>query len=436
MVARWGEEHRWQLAALIADTVVLQYGQDEPILGYQQLREICARPEPEDPEDESADFIITFRETESKESSDRSTLRMSAEEGSTDGSQQSPAENSDKLSQDVREILGELMEDEPEFNPLDYTEWMEGVLPERLAEILRFLVHLAAAQGPSRVLLTTPDLTGLRATWRSLRGVYYWDGAWGCCDPGDWVTPAPPQGAVILKDVIEAADARLPDLAEIFASYKLGEATDLGHIPLIPSNEAIPAAAMEFYSRFRRVFVTSPFLSLGPQAEPIGPGLGPDWRPALADKILLHAFPGAATIDPSAFEYLHTMRGLADFRHRMRADAERVEGLNADESAKRLAEISRELSEAAHTASADLAEAITSGRRNLSLTGAVAGLIAGAGFISFGPAGAIAGGLIAASLTAAVEQRKLDPATAMSGTDLALVTLEKGKSPRKRRRAR
>jgi hypothetical protein len=165
--------------------------------------------------------------------------------------------------------------------------------------------------------------------------------------------------------------------------------------------------------------VTSPLLSLGPQAEPVGPGLEPDWRPALADRILLDAFPGAATIDPHAFEYMHTMRSLADFRHRMRTDAERVEGLSAEESADRLAQMSHELSETAHAASTALAEAMTSGRRNLSLTGAVAGIIAGAGFVSFGTAGAIAGTLIATSLTAAVEHRKLDPTAEMSGTELS-----------------
>lgn len=411
MLARWGEESRWQLAALLADTVVLQYSRDDPILGYHALSEICARPEPEDPEVDSGGAVIISQEAESKDSSNRSELAL-----------------------DVEAILGELLEDEPEFSAPDYAGWMERVLPGRLAAILRFLVHLAAVKGPSRVLMTAPDLTGLRDTWNSLRGVYYWDGEWGCSDPGDWITPAPPHGAVILKEVIDGTGAYMSDIAEIFASYKLGENTARGHVPLIPSNEAAHAAAIAFYSRFRRIFMFRPLWGVGPQAESVGAGLGPDWRPALADQILLDAFPGAATIDPSAFEYLHTMPGLADFRHRMRTDAERVDGLNADESANRLGQISRELSEAAHAASAALAEAMTSGRRNLSLTGAVAGLIAGAGFVSFGTVGAIAGGLVATSLTAAVEQRKLDPAAAMSGTELALMTLEKGKPPRKRRR--
>jgi hypothetical protein len=434
MTARWGEEPRWQLAALLADTVVLQYSRDEPILGYHALSEICARPEPEDPEVDSGSAVIISQETESKDSSNRSPLRMSAEGGKTAASQQSPDDDSSELALDLEAILGELLEDEPEFSAPDYIGWMERVLPERLAAILRFLVHLAAVKGPSRVLMTAPDLTGLRDTWNSLRGVYYWDGEWGCSDPGDWITPSPPHGAVILKEVIDATGAYMSDIAEIFASYKLGEKTARGHVPLIPSNAAAHAAAIEFYSRFRRIFVFRPLWGVGPQAEPVGLGLGPDWRPALADQILLDAFPGAATIDPSAFEYLHTMRDLADFRHRMRTDAERVEGLNAEESANRLGQISRELSEAAHAASAALAEAMISGRRNLSLTGAVAGLIAGAGFVSFGTVGAIAGGLVATSLTAAVEQRKLDPAAAMSGTELALMTLEKGKPPRKRRR--
>jgi hypothetical protein len=435
MMAHWGEEARWQLAALLADTVVLQYGRDEPILGYHALSEICGRPEPEGQEVDSSGAVIISRENESKGSANQPPLSTSNEGSKIAGSQLSPDDESPELPLDVVAIL-EALADEPEFSAPDYTAWMERVLPERLAAILRFLVHLAAVKGPSRVLMTSPDLTGLRATWLSLRGVYYWDGEWGCSDPGDWITPAPPQGAVILKQAIDATGAYMSDIEEIFASYKLGEKTARGHVPLIPSNATVHAAAIEFYSRFRRIFVVSPLVSFGPQAEPVDPGLGPDWRPALADQVLLDAFPGAATIDPSAFEYLHTMRGLADFRHRMRTDAERVSGLNAEESAVRLGQISRELSEAARDASAALAEAMTSGRRNLSLTGAVAGLIAGAGFVSFGTVGAIAGGLVATSLTAAVEQRKLDPAAAMSGTELALVTLDKGKPPRKRRRSR
>jgi hypothetical protein len=435
IVARWGEEYRWQLAALLADTVVLQYDRTEPVLNYYALREICARNEARETDD-SDNAAITL-ENEDIEISDEQELgKRDGIEKIEESLQSHAGDAASQISQDVDEILAEIaeaIEDEPDFSPPDYNEWMERVLPEQLAKILRFLVHLAAAQGPSRVLLSTPDLGGLYTTWNSLRGVYYWDGAWGCCDPGDWITPSPPRGAVILKDAIDATGAHLHDIAEIFASYKLGEDTLRGHIPLIPSSASVHAAAIEFYSRFRRVFVINPLLSLGPQAEPVTPNLGPDWRPALADRILLDAFPGAATIDPGAFEYLHTMRSLVHFRHRIRTDAERVEGLSAEESANRLAQMSRELSEAAHAASSDLAEAISSGRKNLSLTGGVNGLIAGAGFISFGTGGAIVGGLIAASLTAAVARRQLDPTVKMQGTELALVTLETGKPPRKSR---
>jgi hypothetical protein len=233
MVARWGEEYRWQLAALLADTVVLQYNRVEPVLNYYALREICARTESEDPEADSGDHVANPSESEGTNPSDRLTSDTSAERGKTEGNREGLPEG--ELRSDIEAILAELAEEEPESSPLDYTEWMQRILPEELAGILRFFVHLAAAQGPSRILLTTTtDRRELMPTWNSLRGVYYWDGAWGCCDPLDWITPSPPYGAVILKDAIDATGARLPDIAEIFASYKLGENTVRGHVPLIP----------------------------------------------------------------------------------------------------------------------------------------------------------------------------------------------------------
>lgn len=225
--------------------------------------------------------------------------------------------------------------------------------------------------------------------------------------------------------------ATLSDINEIFGSYILGEKTARGHLPLIPSRTTARAAAIEFYSRFRRVFVESPWVNLGPQVELIDASEAPDWRPALADQFLLAAFPNAATIAPQAYEYIHTMPRLADFRRRLRTDAERLEGRTAAEVATHLDEVSRELKEAASAASAAIGNAVTNDRRNLVLTGGVAGLIAGAGFVSFGPIGAIGGGLIAASLTAAVERRKLDPAVTMTGSELALVTLTDGTPPRR-----
>jgi hypothetical protein len=69
---------------------------------------------------------------------------------------------------------------------------------------------------------------------------------------------------------------------------------------------------------------------------------------------------------------------------------------------------------------------MTSGRRNLGADRSTRRAIADVGFVPFGVTGTVAGGLIATSLTAAVEQRKLYPGATMSGTGLALVTLERG----------
>lgn len=408
MVARPGEEHRWQMAALMADIVVLQYFSRDPTLEYVSLRDLCIRPESD------ADHVA-------------------GGEGAWEEAPQARSSGTPRPRDETDEILEALLDEQEEPPAPDYSDWLRRTLPGQLAQTLRFLGHLAAVRGPSRVLLTTPDLSSVIDTWQSLRGVYYWEGRWGCCDPNDWVTPAPPHGAKILKNVIDERGVTLADINEVFASYALGEHTQRGHLPLIPSRTTAHAAAVEFYSRFRRVFLASPWMNLGPQVELLEDDGSPDWRPALADQFLLDAFPNTATIEASTFEFLHTEPRLADFRRRLRVDAERVEGRTAGEVAEHLKEVSRELKEAASAAAASIGETLNNGRRNLALTGGAAGLIAGAGFVSFGPVGAIGGGLIAASLTAAIEHRKLDPTATLSGSELALITLNDGRPPGRRR---
>jgi hypothetical protein len=430
MLARRGEEHRWQMAALLANTVILQYRPDDLWINYVSLRELCARWEPEtdqatrepiDPHVSSAQFgAPTDRESATADFvNERSD---SVPGGGSELNQQLKA-----LDEAIDAINIEYDLADDRTKP-DYDAWMRGVLPRRLALTVQFIAHVAAVRSPGRLILHNPDhdLSGFSQTWRSIRGVYFWNGKWGTSDPGDWVSPAPPVGAVILKDVIDNTGAGVTELQEIFVSYVLGESTLRGHVPLVPSSAEAHQAAVELYSRFRRVFVATSMMDLGPQAELVGDGLelGPEMRPALWDQLLLQAFPSAATIDPGAFEYLHTMPNLESFRRRLRMDAERIDGLPAAEAAQRLNEIARELRESASAASASLASELTSGHRNLSQTGGVAGLIAGAGFVSFGPLGAVGGGLIAASLTAAIELKKLYPMAAMTGTDLALLTLD------------
>lgn len=77
-----------------------------------------------------------------------------------------------------------------------------------------------------------------------------------------------------------------------------------------------------------------------------------------------------------------------------------------------------------------LSNKITADRRNLVLTGLVSAVTAGVGFISFDPIGATGGGLVAGSLMAALQGRQLDRSAKFTGTELALITLDKGQRPR------
>lgn len=400
MRARWGEEHRWQLAALIADVLVLQYYAEdgEPRIDpFLSLRDACSNAEPDDGPRQDGPW---------------------------------PHGTEPRSVQPVDPALDALLDSlDFEPDPLEQDspgQAVNAVLPRRLGATLRFLSHLSAVRSGSTVLLARPDLTSFASTWNSVRGVYYWNGQWGCSDPGDWATPPPPAGAVTLKQAVDAAGAVRADLEEVVASYALGGNDGLGHLPLVPTREAALIAATEFYSRFRRLHLANPLVALGPQGDLADSTASTDWRPALSDRLLLHALPAVATADADAFSRLHGLPKLADFRRRLRVDAERVEGLNASETARRLSEIARELNEAAAGASAALAAELATGRRKMLLSSGVVGLIASAGFISFGPAGAAAGGLIASSLTAAVESRRLDPAASMTGTELALVMLSPG----------
>jgi hypothetical protein len=145
--------------------------------------------------------------------------------------------------------------------------------------------------------------------------------------------------------------------------------------------------------------------------------------------MLLAAFPNVATADISTFDYLHRLPHLEDFRHRLRADSRQLNLGTAANAQECLSEISLELRKTAEAASVTLSRTITSDRRNLVLTGLVSAIIAGVGFISFGPVGEIGGGLAAGSLMAALQARQLDRSAKFTGTELALMTLDKGRRP-------
>jgi hypothetical protein len=401
-----GEEYRWQLAAMLADAVVLNRSRRQPYYEFHTLRELCRRSD-DDPRDVVAAATPAL-----------------------------PAESRDsRLSDDVEAILDELMEMDAEIDyeiptAADLAEWRDVTLPGALANSLRFFAHLSAVGEDTRVELATPDLDGAPQTWESLKGVYFVGGQWGVHD--SWVGGPLPPGVRVFEEVINEIQPMSNEFfTEVMGSYVLGATHPSGHLPLVPSTPRCRRTAAEFYGRFRRLFVEGYSLIYTgyPQAEPVDLTTGPDWRPAFCDEMLLAAFPNVATADISTFDYLHRLPHLEDFRHRLRADSRQLNLGTAGNAQECLSEISLELRKTAEAASVTLSRTITSDRRNLVLTSLVSAIIAGVGFISFGPVGAIGGGLAAGSLMAALQARQLDRSAKFTGTELALMTLDKGRRP-------
>jgi hypothetical protein len=393
------EEYRWQLAAMLADTVVLNRAHWAPGFGFYSLREVCTRPDG-DPEAAASALAAVTPSGDSEEA----------------------ALVADQLM--IEKSLGLL--DDKILTSENATEWRDAAVPAALANILRFLAHLSAVGDGARVILSTFDLQGALKTWHSLEWVYFIEGKWGYAYP--WTTLPP--GVRAFEEIInEIGPDQAELLVEVIWSYALGSTTSRGHLPLVPSTPRCHRTAVQFYRQIHRLFF-HPFASGIPQAVPLKSGTSPDWRPAFCDEILIAAFPNVATADLSTFEYLHELRALDDFRHRLRADAKEMSISTAAEAEERLIEVSAELRKTARAATTVLESAISADRKNIILTNLASAVITGVGFISFGPVAAIGSGIAAGSLTAALQSRQLDRSAKFTGTELALLTLGKGRRPR------
>jgi len=99
-----------------------------------------------------------------------------------------------------------------------------------------------------------------------------------------------------------------------------------------------------------------------------------------------------------------------------------------------MSQIAHELSDAGERAKDEFADVLSTDRKNLVLTWLANAVTIGAGFVSFGPVGAIGGAAIAASASAALERRKLDPQARFTASELGLLALANGADPTRRRR--
>ncbi|MFF3578637.1 hypothetical protein [Streptomyces mirabilis] len=398
-----GSEHRWQLSAMFADVLVLHRPRWEPAYEYfgpfamYSLREICSDPNADLPQDPSELLV---------------DLALPGESPLME--QISPG----------REMLA---------------QWRDRTLPGALAETLRFVAHLSAIGPQTRVVILSPVGFGdARETYDSLKNVVWWEGNWYIEDP--WIGRSLPVDT--FEEIVTGISPTAEELIyEVMGSYAAGEGI-LGHpsggeatschLPLVPSTDRARKTAIEFYCRFRRLHFGQPLVPTGPQAEEVSATALPDWRPALCDELIIGAFPSVATADFATFEYLHNMPRLMDFRRRLRMDSERLDTRTASEGVRALNEVRFELQASAQGAAEEMAEQVTAGRHGLALTGSLNALFVGAGFLTFGPLGGLAAGMVGASLAALVERKKLDPTAPLQGTQLALLALSTGEPPRRR----
>jgi hypothetical protein len=401
-------EFRWQLALMIADNVVIRRPRWEPDAPFQpSLRSLCELEAP------VASSEIVNHEFE-----------IVNHEFALDP----------KIDAELVEMLDALDENEGDYIT-SQEEQKNARLPGALARALKFIAHLAAVGESANLVIAEPDIDAGREVVNSLEGVYYYDGTWFVHD--SWIGgDPPPAGIETFGEVLSGIQHRSnlsSELDEVFGSYASGLYHPSGHLPLVPLTDVTRRIATEFYCRFKRLYFGHSLVETGPRAVPVAaPGTdasSPDWRPALSDEMMLTAFPGIATADLSAFEYLHNLPRLEEFRRRLRLDAERVENFSAADLAVRMQEIARELQDAGERARKQYDDLARNDRMNLALTWIVNALTIGAGYISFGPPGAIAGGAISASLLMALQRKMLDPTARFSGSELALLTLSKSALP-------
>jgi hypothetical protein len=403
-----GDEARWQLATMLADTVVLRRPRFEnpPIFG-NTVRGLC-EPEPE---------------------------RVAPPPKATSGADTStPSEGFDPdLETIYDEILDGLLDLDNDEPIVSREDQLAARLPPALARALRFAAHLAAVGDSAEVVLVDPDLSSSGDVLRSLEGVYYDNGAWHVHD--SWAGGLSPH-TDLFGQIVDGIKPERSDTLSVLGAYAVGARHGYGHLPLAPTSEKQRRLAAEFFCRFARLHFGHAMMETGPRADPfMTPGeVTPDWRPAISSQMLLTAFPRVRTADLSTFEFLHALPDLADLRRRLRIDAERVENCTATELETRMSQIAHELSESGERAKVRFADVLSTDRKKLVLTWLVNAVTISVGFVSFGPVGEIGGAAIAASASAALERKELDPQARFTASELGLLALANGADPTRRRR--
>jgi hypothetical protein len=392
-----GDEARWQLASMLADDVVLRRPRwERPIIFGHTIRELC------EPEPEPTHLLPT-----------------------------AVSDTAAPLDPEVEAFLEgiiQAIDDEDETPTPPREEALAARLPSALSKALAFAAHLAAVGDGARLILAEPDLSSSSAIIKSLEGVYYEDGGWRVHDP--WSGGKHPDAETFGEALYKLAPDR-DSIDPVLGAYFAGARHGWGHLPLVTTSDKQQRVAVEFLSRFARLHFSHALVETGPRADAfLAPGTkGSDWRAALSDQMMVTAFPRIQTADLSTFEYLHALRGVAELRHRLRVDAERLENCTAAELQPRMAQIAHELRDVGERAKNEYAEAVSSDRKNLVLTWLANAAIVGAGFISFGLEGTVGGAAIAASVTTALEHKKLDPQARFTASELGLLALATGADP-------
>jgi hypothetical protein len=385
-----GDEYRWQLAALFCDTVILRRPRWAPTFDFHSLRQTCL-----------TDFESTHRRPPSAASTN-----LSAEDIAF-----------------IDSTLDDIEADSPSLTTADFVEWRDRVLVDTLANLIRFLIHLSAVGSYSRVLIADPHITAASDTLDSLKGLYWWNGGWHVCDEG-W-TQSPPIGVSTFSESLHNIKASWHSIEEVLHSYAVAP-NSIGHYPIVPSNSDARAVAIEFYSRFHRLHFDTPLVGMAPQADLKDlPNDDADWRPTWYDEVLVSAFPSVSTANASAFDYLHNLPQIEEFRDDLRGWV-RLDPSNIKQAQLLLEEVSYRMRRRAGAAADRLLDATKSSKSKVRRTRNTATVNLALGFIT-NPANP--GNFWAAGRSISAAKRDFDPTSKLNATELALLTLAEGKIP-------
>jgi hypothetical protein len=395
---RVGKEAQWQLAALTCDLVVIRRPDWDPVFEIwgPSLRSYCSEP------DEPATEALHRPFKPSRGSRADQTTSTSA----------------DELLAHLDELLE--LDDTWQDESGEREEWADAVLTPALAWYLRFVANLAAVGASSEVVIVDPDMSASIAVVHSLKGVVFYKGEFYVHD--DWVGPPLPTGVRRFEDVLQEIEIPWKELAgEVLGAYAAGPLLGHDRLPLVPSTTQSLVAAAQFFSRFRRLHFYQTWMNVGPQADV--ERVGPDWRPALMDRLLIGAFPDVTRAPLETFATLSDAPKLHEFRSRIRSDALRIEGASAAEIVATMREVQNDLQSLAAGAARVIDKELDCGRRRRTAAGAVGAIGVGIGFVTTGAAAVIGGALLGGSLAMAVERRALDPTAALSGAELCAYML-------------